>query len=131
MAEGRDTVIPNYNYTTCKRDEPGIYKKATPLILFEGIFALLDQDIIDKYLDFNIFVTADDDLRLSRRLQRDIVERGRSLKGVLQSYHAFVKPAFTEFIKPTMKQADIIVPRMRKAHLERNNIAIEFIAQNL
>ena len=64
----------------------------------------------------------DDDIRLARRLNRDIVDRGRTVEGVLKSYNRFVKPAFTEFVKPTMKYADIIVPKGAK-----NEIAIKFI----
>jgi uridine kinase len=60
-------MIPNYNYKTCKRDGEGVRVKAKPLVIFEGIFALLDQDITD-ILDFNIFVHCDDDIRLIRRL---------------------------------------------------------------
>ena len=67
LAVGKDIVIPNYNYKTCKRDPPGIVVKATPLVLFEGIFALYDFEIL-AMLDFNIFVHTDDDLRLLRRL---------------------------------------------------------------
>ena len=78
LEEGKDIVIPNYNYKTCKRDPPGVVVKATPLVIFEGIFALYDQEILEK-LDFNIFVHTDDDIRLLRRLSRDICERGRSV----------------------------------------------------
>ena len=78
LREGKDILIPNYNYQTCKRDPPGIVVKATPLVLFEGIFALYDLEILEM-LDFNIFVHTDDDLRLLRRLRRDICERGRSI----------------------------------------------------
>jgi uridine kinase len=77
-------------------------------------------------------VHTDDDIRLSRRLSRDIVERGRTVEGVLKSYHRFVKPAFIEFVKPTMKYADIIVPRGRSdLKDEQNQIAIDFIVSNL
>lgn len=113
LQNGEDVLIPDYDYKTCKRRQPGILRKWSPLIIFEGIFALLDRKINEKYLDFKIFVHTDDDLRLARRLQRDIVERGRTLEGVLKSYHKFVKPAHQEFVKTTMKYADLIVPRGR------------------
>jgi uridine kinase len=83
------------------------------LIIFEGIFALLDNTINDDFLDLKIFVHTDDDIRLARRITRDITERGRTVEGVLKSYHKYVKPAFTEFVRPTLKYADIIVPRER------------------
>jgi uridine kinase len=76
LQQRQDVVIPRYNYNTCKRDEPGITVKCTDLILFEGIFALLDKEIRDM-LDLKIFVDTDADIRLLRRITRDILERGR------------------------------------------------------
>ena len=135
LCEGKDVIIPDYDYTTCKRRAPGLLRKWTPLIIFEGIFALLDHDINENILDLKIYVQTDDDIRLARRLKRDIVHRGRTVEGVLKSYHKFVKPSFTEFVKPTMKYADIIVPRGRadndKKNVERNRIAVDFIVHNL
>lgn len=78
-------------------------------------------------MDLKIFVHTDDDVRLARRIKRDIVDRGRTIEGVLKSYHKFVKPAHTEFIKPSMKYADIIVPRGRSMDSKDNMIAIDFI----
>lgn len=74
-----------------------------------------------------IFVQTDDDVRLARRIKRDIVERGRTIEGLLQSYNKFVKPGHSEFVKPTMKFADLIVPRDRSIESKRNKIAIDFI----
>lgn len=61
-------------------------------------------------MDLKIFVLTPDDIRLSRRIERDINERGRTVIDVLQQYNRFVKPAYDDFIKPTMKHADIIIP---------------------
>ena len=128
---GEDVVIPDYNYVTCKRNPEGLKRAWSPLIIVEGIFGLLDKEI-NEWLDLKIFVQTDDDLRLARRLKRDIIERGRTIEGVLKSYHRYVKPAFEEFVRPTMKYADIIVPRGRAEHLsEEGNIAIDFIVHNL
>ncbi len=113
-------MLPDYDYKTCKRREPGLLRKWAPLVIFEGIFALLNADINDQFLDFKIFVLTDDDVRLARRIKRDIVERGRKIEGVLKSYHKFVKPAHIEFVKPTMKYADLIVPRGRPMESSRN-----------
>ena len=124
-------TIPDYNYVTCKRNVPGLLRKWSPLVIFEGIFGLYDKDINEMF-DLKIFVHTDDDIRLARRLQRDIVERGRTVEGVLKSYHRYVKPAFSEFVKPTMKYADIIVPRGRpEIQTEQNRIAVDFIVHNL
>ena len=77
-------------------------------------------------MDLKIFVMTDDDIRLSRRIMRDIKERGRDIESVLHQYNRFVKPSYDEFIKPTMKFSDIIVP-----HGKQNTIAIDFMISNL
>ncbi len=77
-------------------------------------------------MDLKIFVLTDDDIRLARRIMRDISDRGRSVEDVLAQYNRFVKSSYDEFIKPTMKFADIIVP-----HGRSNTIAIDFIVSNL
>lgn len=77
-------------------------------------------------MDLKIFVLTDDDIRLSRRIQRDIKERGRCIEDVLLQYNRFVKTSYDEFIKPTMKYADIIIP-----HGRSNTVAIDFVLQNL
>jgi uridine kinase len=124
-------TIPDYNYVTCKRNNPGLFRKWSPLVIVEGIFGLYDKEI-NELFDLKIFVHTDDDIRLARRLKRDIVERGRTVDGVLKSYHRYVKPAFAEFVKPTMKYADIIVPRGRpEIRTEQNRIAVDFIVHNL
>jgi uridine kinase len=91
--------VPNYNYKTCKRDEPGHLIKCTDLILFEGIFALFDPKLREM-MDLKVFVHSDDDIRLLRRLKRDVLERGRTVEGVIKSYNRFVKASFDEYIKP-------------------------------
>jgi uridine kinase len=64
-----------------------------------------------KILDMKIFVDTDADIRLARRLKRDITERGREIEGVIQQYTRFVKPSYDHYIAPTMPYADLIVPR--------------------
>ena len=77
-------------------------------------------------MDLKIFVLTPDDIRLSRRIQRDIAERGRTVRDVLVQYCRFVKPAYDDFIKPTMKHSDIIVPF--RAY---NNNAVNMLVQTL
>lgn len=77
-------------------------------------------------MDLKIFVMTDDDIRLSRRIRRDIAERGRTIEDVLRQYNKFVKASYDEFIKPVMKYADIIIP-----HGRSNTVAIEFVMENL
>ena len=83
--------------------------KCTELILFEGIFALYDPELRNM-MNLKVFVDTDADIRLLRRIVRDTVERGREIDGVLKSYNRFVKNSYNEFIKPTMKFSDLIVP---------------------
>ena len=77
-------------------------------------------------MDLKIFVLTPDDIRLCRRIERDINDRGRTVIDVLQQYNRFVKPAYDDFIKPTMKHADIIIP-----FHEQNERAVEMLIQNL
>jgi uridine kinase len=77
-------------------------------------------------MDLKIFVLTPDDIRLARRIQRDITERGRQVVDVLSQYCRFVKPAYDDFIKPTMKYSDIIVP-----FITENSNAVNMIVQNL
>ena len=93
LMNGEDVVVPNYNFSTCLREEPGIKVKCTNLILFEGIFTLVDE-YLRNHMDLKIFVHSDDDICLLRRLKRDVVHRGRSIQGVLKSYNRFVKNSF-------------------------------------
>ena len=99
--------------------------KAPEIVIFEGILGLFDEEMRDQY-DLKIFIDADADVRLSRRIKRDMEERGRDLAGVLQQYERFVKPATEQFVLPTKKYADIVVPRGVE-----NAVAIEMIAQHI
>lgn len=77
--------------------------------MFEGIHAFYESRF-RNLCDLKIFVLTPDDIRLGRRLSRDNVERGRDPIGILEQYNRFVKPAYDNFIKPTMRYADVIVP---------------------
>lgn len=99
--------------------------RAQPILIFEGIMSLYEKRFRDL-MDLKIFVMTDDDIRLSRRIQRDMAERGRTIEDVLAQYNRFVKPSYDEFIKPIMKYADIIIP-----HGRSNTVAIDFVLQNL
>jgi uridine kinase len=101
LCRHEDVMIPKYSYTTCKREGTGQLLKCTNLILFEGIFALYDPWVRDL-MDLKIFVHSDDDIRLLRRLKRDVLTRGRTVEGVIKSYNKFVKSSFDEYIKPVI-----------------------------
>ncbi|XP_036085042.1 zinc finger and BTB domain-containing protein 46 isoform X7 [Rousettus aegyptiacus] len=95
------------------------------VIIFEGIMAFADKTLLEL-LDMKIFVDTDSDIRLVRRLRRDISERGRDIAGVIKQYNKFVKPAFDQYIQPTMRLADIVVPRG-----SGNTVAIDLIVQHV
>lgn len=95
------------------------------VIIFEGILAFYNPKVLNM-LDMKIFVDTDADIRLARRLKRDISLRGRDLDGVLKQYTRMVQPAFNHYIAPTMVHADIIVPRGGE-----NKVAIELIVQHV
>jgi len=122
---GKRVDIPKYSFITHSR-----LKESTPLygadvILFEGILAFYTQELRDT-MDLKLFVDTDADTRLSRRVMRDITERGRTLQGVLHQYETFVKPSFEEYILPTKKYADVIIPRGID-----NQVAIKLIVQHI
>lgn len=110
LKAGKSIELPIYDFKTHGRSKKTKYIYGADVIVLEGIFALYDERI-RKLLDIQLFVETEDDLRLARRLKRDIIDRGRSLEGVLQQYERFVKPAYDDYIYPTKKYADVIIPR--------------------
>ncbi|OQB70562.1 MAG: Uridine kinase [Bacteroidetes bacterium ADurb.Bin139] len=101
---------PIYSYITCTRSAETIHTKPTQIIIVEGILIFTDPPL-RNCLDMKIFVDADADDRLSRVISRDIIERGRSVNKVLERYDKTVKPMHLQFIEPTKRYADIIIPQ--------------------
>ncbi|KAI8897566.1 uridine-cytidine kinase-like 1-like protein [Globomyces pollinis-pini] len=110
LKKGIKVDIPIYDFSLHARLDETTSIYGANVIIFEGIFALYDKRVRDL-MDLKLFVDTDADVRLSRRIRRDISERGRDLEGVIQQYNRFVKPSFDEHIFPTMKFADVIIPR--------------------
>jgi uridine kinase len=100
---------PTYDFVNLTRAEATEVVKPAKIIILEGILVLEDPRI-RSLADIKIFVEADDDLRFIRRLKRDITERGRTIDQVIDQYIATVKPMYFEFVKPTKRYADIIIP---------------------
>uniref|UniRef100_A0A8C7T4X0 Uridine-cytidine kinase n=1 Tax=Oncorhynchus mykiss TaxID=8022 RepID=A0A8C7T4X0_ONCMY len=122
---GKSVKIPVYDFTTHGRQKDWKTVYGASVIIFEGIMAFADKELL-QLLDMKIFVETDSDIRLVRRLQRDITERGRDIDGVIKQYNKFVKPAFEQYIEPTMRLADIVVPRGGG-----NMVAIDLIVQHV
>lgn len=110
LKKGNPVQEPIYSYLTCTRSESTkkIYPKE--VIIVEGILILTHQELRNLF-DLKIFVFADDDDRLGRVLKRDIVERGRTVEKVLERYEKSVKPMHNQFIEPSKKYADLIIPQ--------------------
>jgi uridine kinase len=106
---GNSVEMPIYSYLTCLRSEETITIKPSRVVVVEGILILTDQGLRNM-LDIKVFVDADADDRLGRVIQRDIIERGRTLLKVLERYHDTVKPSHLQFIEPSKRYADIIIP---------------------
>ena len=110
LKEGHTIEMPIYSYLTCLRSKETITVNPARVVLLEGIMILCDSRLREMF-DIKVFVDADADDRLGRVIQRDIVERGRSVMMVLERYHETVKPSHLQFIEPTKRYADIIIPR--------------------
>ncbi|OCT83083.1 uridine-cytidine kinase 2 S homeolog isoform X1 [Xenopus laevis] len=125
IMEGKTVQIPVYDFVSHSRKEETVAVYPADVVLFEGILAFYMQEIRDMF-QMKLFVDTDADTRLSRRVLRDINERGRDLEQVLTQYITFVKPAFDEFCLPTKKYADVIIPRGAD-----NVVAINLIVQHI
>lgn len=113
LREGKTIAMPTYDYNIHTRSKKTIEIKPTKIILIEGILVLYDERI-RSITDTKVFVDADSDVRLQRRILRDTKERGRSLESVLTQYIGQVKPMHDTYIEPSKKYADIIIPRGAK-----------------
>ena len=110
LREGRAIEQPTYSYLECNRLPETIHIEPCEVIIIEGIMALCRKELRDL-MDLKIFVDADPDDRLMRVITRDIVERGRTTQMVMDRYVDVLKPMHLEFIEPTKRYADLIIPQ--------------------
>lgn len=113
---------PVYDYVAHTRSTATILQEPKEVIILEGILVLADERLRDL-MDIKIYVDTDDDIRIIRRIKRDMEERGRTLDSVIDQYLSVVKPMYHQFIEPTKRYADIIVPEGGE-----NHVAIDLIA---
>ncbi|RAN59229.1 uridine kinase [Dolosigranulum pigrum] len=125
LMAGEAVDIPVYDYTNHTRSEEVIHQEPKEVIILEGIMILENQRLRDL-MDIKIFVDTDDDLRIIRRIQRDMTERGRSLDSIIDQYLGVVKKMHEQFIEPTKKYADVIIPE--GAH---NTVAIDLMVSKI
>ncbi len=129
LRAGCPVEMPQYSYLTCTRSDETVTIQPRDVIIVEGILILGNSELRDL-MDLKVFVHADADDRLSRVIQRDIMERGRTVDQVLERYDETVKPSHLQFIEPTKRYADLIVPQGGNNRIAIN-ILTHFIERNL
>lgn len=126
LKEGKTIEQPVYSYITCGRSkDETVTVKPADVIIVEGIL-IYTCSKLRKQMDIKLFVDADDDDRLMRVMSRDIVERGKTVDWVIERYTRTVKPMYLQFIEPSKRYADIIIPQ--GGH---NKVAIEMISARI
>jgi len=125
LKQWQPVEIPVYDFTTYRRTSAVRVIQPQPIILVEGILVFAEPDL-RKLFDVRIFVDTDADIRLIRRLTRDISERARSVDSVIEQYLHSVRPMHLEFVEPSKRYADVIIPEGGK-----NLVAIEMVAARI
>lgn len=118
-------AVPVYDFTTFRRTPEVRMVEPQPIILVEGILVFAEPEL-RRLFDVRIFVDTDADIRFIRRLQRDIAERGRTVDSVIEQYLHSVRPMHLEFVEPSKRYADVIIPQGGK-----NLVAIEMVAARI
>ncbi|MGC9468024.1 MAG: uridine kinase [Anaerolineae bacterium] len=125
LKQGQPVEVPIYDFTTHSRTNQTRHVIPAPIILVEGILIFVEPELRDQ-LDVKLFVDTDADLRFIRRLRRDIHERGRTMESVVQQYLKTVRPMHLEFVEPSKRYADVIIPEGGF-----NEVAIEMVAARI
>ncbi len=125
LRAGHPIEKPVYSFATHTREERNETVRPRPVIIIEGILVLAEP-LLRETMDIKLFVDADDDVRLMRRVRRDLVERGRDIESILDQYERTVRPMHLEFVEPSKRQADIIIPRGGE-----NRVAIEMLLSRI
>ncbi|KAG1668146.1 hypothetical protein FOA52_005138 [Chlamydomonas sp. UWO 241] len=128
LQSGRAVDVPIYDFTQHARSADQVRRvEPADVVIMEGILVLAMEEIRDM-VHMKVFVDTDDDVRLARRIQRDVTVRGRDVAGVISQYTRFVKPAFDTFIGPSKRCADLIIPWHGSAS---NLVAIDLITEHI
>ena len=123
LKAGKAIDMPVYDYSIHNRSDKKIRVQSNPVIILEGILILAEPRLVDL-MDFKIYVDTDADERILRRIIRDVKERGRSLDSVITQYRETVKPMHDQFVEPSKRKANIIIPEGG-----RNEAAMEVIVE--
>ena len=125
LRQGQSVSCPVYDYTVHNRSDKTVTIEPCPVIIVEGILIFADEALRDL-MDIRIFVDTDADIRLCRRVKRDVNKRGRTLESVLQQYQQTVKPMHEKYVEPSKKFADLVVPEGGK-----NMVALDMIVDRI
>lgn len=121
LVQGYPVEVPAYDFKNHVRFDSTSLVYPQNIILVDGILIFSEPEL-RKRMDIKIFVDTDDDIRLLRRLRRDILERGRAIESVLHQYETFVRPMHLEFVEPSKRYADVIIP-----HGGENKVALDML----
>ena len=125
LRRGEAVLCPVYDYTVHNRSDETICIEPKSVIIVEGILIFADEALRER-MDIRIFVDTDADIRLCRRVKRDVNKRGRTLESVLTQYQQTVKPMHDKYVEPSKKYANLVVPEGGK-----NYVALDMIAQRI
>lgn len=125
LVAGKSVEVPRYDFTQHNRKKETVHKDSRDIIIVEGILILEDEGLRDL-LDIKIYVDTDADIRILRRLVRDIEERGRTVQSVVDQYLTMVRPMHMQFTEPSKRYADLIIPEGG-----RNRVAIEVMVNSI
>lgn len=125
LIQYRSIEKPVYDYAAHTRSSQIVLQEPKEVIIVEGILILEDARLRDL-MDIKVYVDTDDDIRIIRRIKRDMEERGRTLDSVIQQYLSVVKPMYHQFIEPTKKYADLIIPEGGQ-----NQVAIDLMTTKI
>ena len=125
LKKGRSVICPVYDYSIHDRSEKTVTVKPARVVIVEGILIFENRELC-SLLDIKVFVDADADVRILRRIVRDVRDRGRSLESVVNQYLSTVKPMHEKYVEPSKRNADIIVPE--GGH---NKVALELLMQRV
>ncbi|MBN1659899.1 MAG: uridine kinase [Anaerolineae bacterium] len=125
LKQGRPIEMPVYDFTTHTRTDETVHIEPHRVILLEGILIFADATL-RALMDVKIYVDTDSDIRFIRRLQRDIAERGRTMESVIHQYLGTVRPMHEEFVEPSKRYADVIIPEGGF-----NEVAMEMVAARI
>jgi uridine kinase len=125
LCNGQPIEVPIYDFTKHNRKDERHIVQPQPVVMVEGILIFSDKQLRDR-MDIKIYVDADADMRFIRRIQRDIRDRGRSVESVIEQYLRTVRPMHLEFVEPSKRYADVIIPRGGL-----NSIAIDMVVARI